>query len=103
MESHSSRLIATRSLENGQDSARSTGRARPGRSSSARPVSSGTGARRDPPTMSSRSTSSLSDKILPYHRKYFVATLLRNLFFLIAGFVKHDYVIRFLQTSILIL
>merc|ERR1719481_2014360 len=70
---------------------------RPGRSSSAPPVSSGTGVRRDPPTTSSRSTSSLSDKIFCHTiEKYFVAILLKNLFFLIAGFVQHEYVIRFL-------
>merc|ERR1719378_1833827 len=95
MESHSSRLIATRSLENGQDSARSTGRARPGRSSSAPPVSSGTGARRDPPTMSSRSTSSLSDKIFYHTIENILLQHCWKTYFLIAGFVKHEYVIRF--------
>merc|ERR1719471_1777285 len=50
------------SLSSGPVCARLTARARPGRWSSVPPVSSETGARKDPPTTSSRSTSSLSDK-----------------------------------------
>merc|ERR1712110_1326432 len=50
------------SWASGPASVRSTGRARLGRWSSAPLVSSGTGARRDPPTTSSRSTSSPSDE-----------------------------------------
>merc|ERR1712211_166756 len=46
--------------------ARLTARARPGRWSSVPLASSETGARKDPPTMSSRNTSSLSDKNIIY-------------------------------------